>query len=98
MRRLGARSSASAALPHHRRARSLAAASSSSTASQQQQQPTVGVVIVDHGSRAKASNDMLLEFVELYRVTAGAHTLVEPAHMELAEPSISDAVGECALS
>jgi len=53
----------------------------------------VGVVIVDHGSRAKASNDMLLEFVDLYRATTG-QPIVEPAHMELAEPSIADAVGE----
>ncbi len=28
---------------------------------------TVGVVIVDHGSRKAESNDMLFEFAELYR-------------------------------
>jgi hypothetical protein len=27
----------------------------------------LGVVIVDHGSKRAASNDMLLEFVELYK-------------------------------
>jgi hypothetical protein len=62
---------------------------------EQQQQPipdTLGVVIVDHGSRAAASNDMLLEFVQLYRANTG-HALVEPAHMELAEPTIADAIG-----
>lgn len=51
-----------------------------------------GVVIVDHGSRAKASNDMLLEFVALYKATT-QQGIVEPAHMEIAEPSIADAVG-----
>jgi hypothetical protein len=30
-------------------------------------QDGVGVVIVDHGSRKAESNDMLLEFAELYR-------------------------------
>lgn len=52
----------------------------------------VGVVIVDHGSRAKLSNDMLLEFVQLYRSTTG-HPIVEAAHMELAEPTVADAFG-----
>jgi hypothetical protein len=28
---------------------------------------SVGVVIVDHGSKKKASNDMLLEFVDVYK-------------------------------
>ncbi|KAF5830323.1 hypothetical protein DUNSADRAFT_14754 [Dunaliella salina] len=54
----------------------------------------IGVVIVDHGSRKKDSNDMLVEFVQLYKQTTGSR-IVEPAHMEIAEPSIGQAVGEC---
>mmetsp|Transcript_6830 Transcript_6830/g.18330 ORF Transcript_6830/g.18330 Transcript_6830/m.18330 type:complete len:223 (-) Transcript_6830:296-964(-) len=54
----------------------------------------IGVVIVDHGSRKKDSNDMLVEFVQLYKQTTGSR-IVEPAHMEIAEPSIGQAIGEC---
>jgi hypothetical protein len=54
--------------------------------------PATGIVVVDHGSRAKASNDMLLEFVELFSSMTG-YAVVEPAHMELAEPSVADAIG-----
>jgi hypothetical protein len=53
----------------------------------------VGVVVVDHGSRRAESNAMLVEFCALYRDATGAG-IVEPAHMEIAAPSISDAVGE----
>jgi sirohydrochlorin ferrochelatase len=49
-------------------------------------------VIVDHGSRRKASNDMLLEFCQLYQQIT-QHRIVEPAHMEIAEPSIAQAIG-----
>ncbi|KAG2444025.1 hypothetical protein HYH02_009224 [Chlamydomonas schloesseri] len=55
----------------------------------------VGVVIVDHGSRKRASNDMLHEFGSLYSELTGAQ-VVEVAHMEIAEPSIAQAVGRCA--
>src|SRR5437016_6117006 len=55
-----------------------------------------GIIIVDHGSRREESNQMLEEvadlfaqrFVELYEV-------VEPAHMEIAEPSIATAYAKC---
>lgn len=52
----------------------------------------MGVVIVDHGSRKKDSNDMLLEFCGLYRQVTG-HGIVEAAHMEIAEPTIEQAIG-----
>lgn len=57
------------------------------------QQCTCGIVIVDHGSRRKASNDMLLEFCALYQQITN-HSIVEPAHMEIAEPTIAQAIGE----
>lgn len=54
----------------------------------------VGVVIVDHGSRRAASNEMLLEVVAMFREHTD-YAIVEPAHMELAEPSIADAFAAC---
>lgn len=53
-----------------------------------------GVIIVDHGSRRKESNLKLEEFVAMFRGRTG-YPIVEPAHMELAEPSIRDAFGLC---
>ncbi|XP_017238362.1 sirohydrochlorin ferrochelatase, chloroplastic isoform X1 [Daucus carota subsp. sativus] len=53
-----------------------------------------GVIIVDHGSRRKESNLMLNEFVIMFRDRTG-YPIVEPAHMELAEPSIKDAFASC---
>ncbi|KAJ6427429.1 hypothetical protein OIU84_022931 [Salix udensis] len=53
-----------------------------------------GVIIVDHGSRRKESNLMLNEFVDMFRDKTG-YLIVEPAHMELDEPSIRDAFGLC---
>ncbi|KAF6260896.1 hypothetical protein COO60DRAFT_1269129 [Scenedesmus sp. NREL 46B-D3] len=61
---------------------------------EQQQECRCAVVIVDHGSRRKASNDMLLEFCQLYQQLT-QHSIVEPAHMEIAEPTIAQAVGRC---
>jgi sirohydrochlorin ferrochelatase len=53
-----------------------------------------GLVIVDHGSRRPESNALLLEVVEAYRRHSG-WPIVEPAHMELAEPSIAAAFARC---
>ncbi|KAL3526080.1 hypothetical protein ACH5RR_014452 [Cinchona calisaya] len=53
-----------------------------------------GVIIVDHGSRRKESNLMLNEFVTMFREKT-KYPIVEPAHMELAEPSIKDAFSLC---
>ncbi|KAK6129337.1 hypothetical protein DH2020_036910 [Rehmannia glutinosa] len=53
-----------------------------------------GVIIVDHGSRRKESNLMLNEFVVMFKEKT-KYPIVEPAHMELAEPSIKDAFGSC---
>ncbi|CAO2038616.1 unnamed protein product, partial [Urochloa humidicola] len=52
------------------------------------------VVVVDHGSRRQESNLMLNDFVEMFRARTG-YKVVEPAHMELAEPTIKDAFGKC---
>ncbi|KAK4488506.1 hypothetical protein RD792_004270 [Penstemon davidsonii] len=53
-----------------------------------------GVIIVDHGSRRKESNLLLNEFVIMFREKT-KYPIVEPAHMELAEPSIKDAFNSC---
>ena len=50
----------------------------------------LGIVVVDHGSRREASNLALLDVVDLFRRST-PFQLVEPAHMELADPSIADA-------
>ncbi|PIA63401.1 hypothetical protein AQUCO_00201027v1 [Aquilegia coerulea] len=53
-----------------------------------------GVIIVDHGSRRQQSNLMLNEFVKMFRDKT-KYPIVEPAHMELAEPSIKAAFNLC---
>ena len=53
-----------------------------------------GIVIVDHGSKRAESNQMLEQFVEMFRGQT-QFPIVEPAHMELAEPSIATAFGKC---
>merc|ERR1711904_110451 len=55
---------------------------------------TLGVIIVDHGSKKKDSNEMLDAFADLYKRKTG-RDLVEVAHMELCEPSIETALTKC---
>ena len=50
----------------------------------------VAVVLVDHGSRRDESNRLLGCLVDSFRKSSG-FSIVEAAHMELAEPSISTA-------
>ena len=50
----------------------------------------LGVVVVDHGSRREESNRALLDVVTVFQENT-PYRLVEPAHMELAEPSIATA-------
>ena len=53
-----------------------------------------GVIIVDHGSRRQESNEMLLKAAAAFQATSG-YTIVEPAHMEIASPTIADAFEAC---
>lgn len=55
---------------------------------------TTGIILVDHGSRRDESNRLMLEVAEAYR-RHSTWRFVEPAHMELAEPSIATAFGRC---
>jgi sirohydrochlorin ferrochelatase len=49
-----------------------------------------GVLIVDHGSREEAANALFVQIMQRFAATHPA-LLVEPAHMELAPPTIADA-------
>ena len=53
-----------------------------------------GVILVDHGSKNPAANDMLFRVAQTYRESTGT-AIVEPAHMELAEPTIEQAYARC---
>ena len=57
---------------------------------------TTGIILVDHGSRLAESN-LLLEQVAsaLSETYFDEFPIVEPAHMEIAEPSIATAYAHC---
>ncbi|HYE17483.1 MAG TPA: CbiX/SirB N-terminal domain-containing protein [Tepidisphaeraceae bacterium] len=55
-----------------------------------------GIIIVDHGSRRTESNRMLEEVAALFGERfRQSFEVVEPAHMELCEPSIATAYARC---
>ncbi len=54
----------------------------------------LGVILVDHGSRRAESNELLPDVVRDF-IRATGMLIVEPAHMELAEPSIASAFARC---
>ena len=55
-----------------------------------------GVIIVDHGSTREQSNAMLERAAVLFSERfCQRYEIVEPAHMELAEPSIATAYARC---
>ncbi|MBI1367032.1 MAG: hypothetical protein GC162_00110 [Planctomycetes bacterium] len=54
----------------------------------------IGIIVVDHGSRRPESNDMLLSVVKLFAEQTD-YRIIEPAHMELAEPTIEQAFDRC---
>jgi sirohydrochlorin ferrochelatase len=57
----------------------------------------LGIIIVDHGSRRAESNGVVTEVAALFGERFGeSFPIVEPAHMELAEPSIASAYARCA--
>jgi len=55
---------------------------------------TTAIIIVDHGSRRAESNDLLLDVVRAF-AESSPYEIVEPAHMELAEPTIVQAFDRC---
>jgi sirohydrochlorin ferrochelatase len=55
-----------------------------------------GIIIVDHGSRRAQSNELLEEVAAQFgKRFAELYDIVEPAHMEIAEPSIATAYAAC---
>lgn len=54
----------------------------------------VGIVVIDHGSRKDASNQLLVELVTRFR-SRSEYTIVEAAHMEIVAPSLASAVRSC---
>ena len=55
-----------------------------------------GIIIVDHGSRREESNRLLERVAQAFGERfAERFDIVEPAHMELAEPSIEAAYARC---
>ncbi|MDG1893588.1 MAG: CbiX/SirB N-terminal domain-containing protein [Fuerstiella sp.] len=58
------------------------------------QPPVTAVVIVDHGSRKPASNEMLYQATKIFAAQSD-YAIVESAHMELAQPDIAAAFRRC---
>jgi sirohydrochlorin ferrochelatase len=54
------------------------------------------ILLIDHGSRRDAANEMMNCMANLVQAMAGPAVVVRYAHMELAEPSISAGVRSCA--
>jgi sirohydrochlorin ferrochelatase len=54
----------------------------------------IGLIVVDHGSRRAESNAMLERMAGMVAEVV-PYPIVEPAHMELAEPSIATAFDAC---
>ncbi|MDQ3033074.1 MAG: CbiX/SirB N-terminal domain-containing protein, partial [Myxococcota bacterium] len=57
---------------------------------------TPAILLVDHGSRVAAANAQLAEIAARVARDAGPDVVVRHAHMELASPSIGDAVAALA--
>lgn len=71
-----------------------------SSSSSQNTPQKIGILLIDHGSRKKASNDLLHTIADLYQESSHCppHFVVKAAHMELAAPSIQDAIHEMVLT
>lgn len=55
-----------------------------------------GIIIVDHGSRLAQSNEMLEQVAAMFaKRFASKYEIVEPAHMEIVQPSIAAAYERC---
>jgi sirohydrochlorin ferrochelatase len=59
-----------------------------------QENETIGVIIVDHGSRRAQANLCHEDFVSAWRARSG-YQIVEPAHLEFADPTIGASIDAC---
>ena len=57
--------------------------------------PNTAIIIVDHGSKLAESNNTLEDIVDQFH-SQSQYNIVEPAHMDLASPTIADAFNRCA--
>ena len=53
------------------------------------------ILLIDHGSRRDAANEMMNCMANLVQAMAGPDVVVRYAHMELCEPSIAAGVRQC---
>ena len=53
------------------------------------------ILLIDHGSRRAAANEMMDCMTNLVQAIAGPEVVVRYAHMELVEPSIASGVRSC---
>ena len=53
------------------------------------------ILLIDHGSRRDAANEMMDCMATLVQAMAGPDVIARYAHMELAEPSIEAGLGSC---
>ena len=58
---------------------------------------TRAILLVDHGSRRTAANELLGQIAERLRERTPS-CVVEIAHMEIATPSIADGIAACAAA
>ena len=52
------------------------------------------IIVIDHGSRYPAANEFIFKVVERMQALT-PDVLIKGAHMELADPTISDVIKEC---
>ena len=53
------------------------------------------ILLIDHGSRRDAANEMMNCMANLVQTMAGPEVIVRYSHMELAEPSIEQGFARC---
>lgn len=62
--------------------------------SQKRKQQTIGIILIDHGSRRSKSNEQLQHIAQIYQSRVPSDYIVKAAHMEIASPSIKDTLLE----
>ena len=54
----------------------------------------IALLVIDHGSKKKAANDMIFEVVKRLKAKR-SDLIIEGAHMELADPDIPAGIAAC---
>jgi sirohydrochlorin ferrochelatase len=62
---------------------------------QSQIRPMQAFLLIDHGSRREEANALLNDVVSQVKARIGEGAIVEPAHMEIAEPTIAQGFARC---